>query len=215
MGSMLSKPLGRILAGLVVVVVIMVAWFALQVDPLFHGKGKKVIVTVTQGESLSAVASAMHAKGVIASPLAFDIDTTIFGSFSVDAGSYEIAQGSSFSHIRSVFSAAPNVLPVDVTAGLTLHEVALAVANEKGAGYAGTFLAVAKQSSSPFSSTGSLEGLIGTGQYIITPQESAPQLVKHMEERFVKQAASVGLTPTTTYMGLNAYQLVIAASIVE
>ena len=36
-----------------------------------------------------------------------------------------------------------------------------------------------------------------------------------MTKRFVKQAASVGLTPSTTYQGLNAYQLVIAASIVE
>jgi hypothetical protein len=35
---MLSKPLGRIIAGLVVVIVVMVAWFALQVDPIFSGK---------------------------------------------------------------------------------------------------------------------------------------------------------------------------------
>jgi UPF0755 protein len=89
------------------------------------------------------------------------------------------------------------------------------VANEKGSGYAETFLAVAKQSPSPFSATGSLEGLIGTGQYLIEPEESAPQLVTSMEKRFVKQAASVGLTPATSELGLNAYQLVIAASIVE
>src|SRR5580692_12054136 len=102
MGSMLSKPLGRIVAGLVVVVIVMVAWFALQVDPLFHGKGKNVIVTIHNGESLSAIANAIHAKGVIASALAFQIDTAIFGSFQVQAGAYEIAQGSSFSHVRSV-----------------------------------------------------------------------------------------------------------------
>jgi peptidoglycan lytic transglycosylase G len=212
---MLSKPLGRILAGLVVVIVVMVVWFALQVDPIFHGKGKNVVVTVASGESLSAVANEMHEKGVIASTLAFDIDTTVFGSFAVDAGSYEIAQGSSFSHVHSVFSAAPNVFPVNVTAGLTLHEVAIEVANEKGNGYAAKFLDIAKQSSTPFTSTGSLEGLIGTGQYLITTEESPPQLVNQMEKRFVRQAASVGLTPSTTVQGLDAYQLVIAASIVE
>ena len=101
---MLSKPLGRILAGLVVVIIVMVVWFALQVDPIFSGKGKNVIVTVKQGESLSSVANTMHAKGVIASTFAFDIDTTIFGSFEVQQGSYQIAQGSSFSHVRAVFS---------------------------------------------------------------------------------------------------------------
>jgi UPF0755 protein len=214
---MLSKPLGRILAGLVVVVIVMVAWFALQVDPLFHGKGKDVIVTVTPGESLSAVASAMHAKGVIASPLAFDIDTTIFGSFSVDAGSYEIKQGAAFSRIRSVLSSGPNVFAFDVSAGETLHEVALDITNGPGPVFAEKLmrLATASKTLSPFHSSGSLEGLIGTGQYVIKPGESASQLASTMEQRFVKQAASVGLTPTTTRMGLNAYQLVIAASIVE
>jgi UPF0755 protein len=214
---MLSRPLGRIIAGLVVVIVIMVAWFALQVDPIFHGRGKNVIVTVSSGESLSSVANAMHAQGVIASTLAFQIDTTIFGSFQVDPGSYEIAQGSSFSHVRSIFDTTPNVAVVDVTAGLTLHEVALDVATGKGNAYGDQFVRVATASNtpSPFHSSGSLEGLIGTGRYIITPGESPGQLASSMEKRFVRQAASVGLTPSTTNQGLDAYQLVIAASIVE
>jgi UPF0755 protein len=214
---MLSKPLGRILVGLAVVLVVMVVWFALQVDPLFSGRGKEVIVTVHLGDSMSTIAGEMHAAGVIASPLAFQIDTTLFGSFAVQAGSYQIAQGSSFSHVRAVFSAAPNVYPVDVTAGLTLHEVALGVQNAKGNAYADAFVRAATpaETPSPFRSTGSLEGLIGTGLYIITPDESPSQLAAAMEKRFVKQAASVGLTPSTTLNGLDAYQLVIAASIVE
>jgi UPF0755 protein len=212
---MLSKPLGRIIAGLTVVIVIMVAWFVLQVDPIFHGKGKNVIVTVSTGESLSTVASALHAKGVIASTLAFSIDTTLFGSFQVDPGRYGIVQGSSFSNVRSIFSSPPNV--VDVTAGLTLHEVALEVSNSKANSYADKFvaLATATKTPSPFHASGSLEGLIGTGLYVINPGESPARLAQTMEKRFVKQAASVGLTSTTTLQGLNAYQLVIAASIVE
>jgi UPF0755 protein len=214
---MLSKPLGRIVAGLVVVVIVMVAWFALQVDPLFHGKGKNVIVTIHNGESLSAIANAIHAKGVIASALAFQIDTAIFGSFQVQAGAYEIAQGSSFSHVRSVFSSPPNVVAVDVTAGLTLHEVIYDVAQGEGNAYGDKFAqaATADKTPSPFHSSGSLEGLIGTGEYIIRPGESPAKLAATMEKRFVTQAASVGLTPSTTLNGLNAYQLVIAASIVE
>jgi UPF0755 protein len=215
---MLSKPLGRILAGVIVVVVVMVAWFLLQVDPIFHGDGKDVIVTVHEGESLGAVANQMHAQGVIASPLAFNIDTTLFGSFQVAAGSYEIAQGSSFSHVRSIFSGPPNVVAVDVLAGQTLHEVANnIVADGESAAFGDKFVdvATATHTSSPFLSAGSLEGLIGTGQYVVTPGESPQQLATSMAKRFVKQAASVGLTPSTTYQGLNAYQLVIAASIVE
>jgi UPF0755 protein len=212
---MLSKPLGRIIAGLVVVIVIVVAWFALQFDPIFHGKGKNVFVTVSTGESLSAVANALHAKGVIASTLAFSIDTTLFGSFQVDPGTYGIVQGSSFSNVRSIFSSPPNV--VDVTAGLTLREVVLDVANSKDYAYADRFVAVATatKTPSPFHKSGSLEGLIGTGLYVISKGESPTQLATTMEKRFVKQAASVGLTPSTTLQGLTAYQLVIVASIVE
>src|SRR6202167_2460915 len=218
MGSMLSKPLGRILAGVIVVVVVMVAWFLLQVDPIFHSKGKDVIVTVHDGESLSAVASQMHAQGVIASPLAFDIDTTLFGSFEVAAGSFEIAQGSSFSHVRSIFSGPPNVVAVDVLAGQTLHEVANnMVTDGESAAFGDKFIdaATSTHTASPFHSSGSLEGLIGTGQYVIRPGESPQQLATMMAKRFVQQAASVGLTPSTTNQGLNAYKLVIAASIVE
>jgi UPF0755 protein len=214
---MLRKPLGRIVAGLVVVIVIMVAWFVLQANPLFHGKGKNVIINVSSGETLSALTSDIHAKGVIGSTLAFEIDTTLFGSIQVQAGSYEIAQGSSFSHVRSVFNSPPNVVSVDVTAGLTLHEVALDLAQSEGNAFAGSFvqLATADKTPTPFHSSGSLEGLIGTGEYIIRPGESPAHLVTRMEERFVAQAASVGLTPSTTLNGLDAYQLVIAASIVE
>lgn len=214
---MLSKPLGRIVAGLIVVVVVMVAWFALQVDPIFSGKGRDVIVTVHPGDSMSTLAGEMHVKGVIASSLAFQIDTTIFGSFPITAGSYEIAQGSSFSHVRSVFGSPPNVYAVDVTAGLTLHEVAIDIAAQEGNAYADKFVhfATANNTPSPFRTSGSLEGLIGTGQYIIFPSESPSQLASSMEKRFVKQAASVGLTASTTLNGLDAYQLVIATSIVE
>jgi UPF0755 protein len=214
---MLSKPLGRVVAGLVVVIVVMVAWFALQVDPVFSSKGKEVIVTVGPGESLSSVANTMHAEGVIASTLAFKIDTTIFGSFQPDQGSYQITQGSSFSHVRSIFSGPPNVVTVNVLAGQTLHEVAVnVVADGENANFGDKFIAVAKATNtpSPFHADGS-EGLIGTGEYIITPGESPSTLLAAMTKRFVTQAASVGLTPSTTFEGLNAYQLVIAASIVE
>jgi UPF0755 protein len=214
---MLSKPLGRILTGVIIMMAVVLAWFALQVDPIFNRNGEEIIVNVVSNESFSSVISSMHSQGVIASPLAFRIDTTVFGSFAITPGKYEIRKSSSFSHVRSIFSSGPNVFPVDVTAGLTLREVAIDVANGKGNAYADAFVAsaTADTTPSPFRTSGSLEGLIGTGTYEITPGEKASQLATLMEKRFVKQAASVGLTPTTSLNGLNAYQLVIAASIVE
>jgi UPF0755 protein len=216
MGSLLNKPLGRTLVGLVVVVVIVVGWFVLQFDPIVHTKGSASIV-VTQGESLSEIGAALHAKGVLASPLAFSLDSKIFGSPKVLPGAYEFPKGSWFPNIRSILSSPPNVPSVDVTAGLTLKEVTGQVDDALGANFADTFYAdtTPKRTVTPFSDGTSLEGLIGTGEYLLFPGETPSALANKMATRFVHQASSVGLTPTSRVNGLDAYQLVIAASIVE
>jgi UPF0755 protein len=215
---MLNKPLGRILLGLVVTFVVVAGWFALQFEPVFHGKGKVVIVVVHSNESISSIAAALHDQHVIASPFAFRMFAETIGSFKVPAsGKDEFTTGSSFLKIRSILGSLPNVPSVTVAAGQTLYEVEGNLANAEGVSYANAFTTDVTQSKtpSPFSSAGSLEGLIGTGTYFILPGESPATLAKKMVEGFVKESSSVGLTPTTTLNGLNAYQLVIAASIVE
>ncbi len=214
---MLGKPLGRILLGLVATFVVVFGWFGLQVEPVFHGNGTMVIITVGHSESMSSVASTLHDGHIIASPLAFQIYADTVGAATVLAGKYELRTGSSFFSIHSVLSSLPNVPNVTVLAGQTLYEVEGNLANEAGPAYASQFMADATQSKtpSPFPSNGSLEGLIGTGTYFILPGESPATLAKKMVARFVKEASTVGLLPTTTLNGLNAYQLVIGASIVE
>ncbi len=215
--ALLTRPLGRILAGLVVLVVVGLGWFILQADPVFSSSHRQVIVTVHPGDSIATIAAEMHAQGVIASPLAFRIDSLLFGAPQVQAGSYEISQGSSFSHVRAIFGAPPNVQVVNVTPGLTLHEVEAQIAQGVGTTYANTFAADASATVTPgpWVSSGSLEGLIGPGQYIITPHLTPAELLRRMTDAFNKEAASVGLTPNTTVEGLSAYQLITGASIVE
>jgi UPF0755 protein len=214
---MLNKPLGRILVGLVVTIVVVLGWFALQFEPIFHGKGTAVIVTVRQHESMSSIAAALHDAHVIASPLAFRIYAESIGHVDVLPGKYELTTGSSFLSIHSILGSLPNVPAVTVAAGQTLYEVEGNLANEVGSSFANAFTTDVTQSKtpSPYPSASSLEGLIGTGTYFIVPGESPAALAKKMVEGFVKESSSVGLTPTTTLNNLNAYQLVIAASIVE
>ncbi len=216
MVSVLSKPLGRVIAAGVGVVLVAIVWFVLQVVAV-GGPGRAVIVTVHPGDSMATIASEMHAKGVINSPLAFRIDTLLFGAPVVRVGSYEIAQNSSFAKVKAIFGAPPNVNVVSVTPGLTLHEVALQIASDMGNSFANSFVQDANQlaSASPYRPNHSLEGLLGIGSYIISPTDTPRSLVERMSAAFDKEAASVGLSPSTTLNGLNAYQLVIAASIVE
>ncbi len=214
---MLNKPLGRILLGLVVTVVVVVGWFALQFEPIFHGKGKLVVLTVSARESTSSLAAALHNKHVIASPLAYRLFADTIGHVAVTPGKYELTTGASFLKIHSILGSLPNVPAVTVAAGQTLYEVEGNLANAEGVPYANAFSADVTQSKtpSPYSSASSLEGLIGTGTYYILPGESPATLAKKMVQGFVRESSSVGLTPSTTLNGLNAYQLVIAASIVE
>jgi len=214
---MLFRPLRRVILAVVVVLVVVVGWFALQIDPIFAGKGREVIVTVHSGDSFSTIAGELHAKGVIASTFAFRVESLVLGTPQVQAGSYQLRQGSSFAKVRSVLNSAPNVDVVVASPGLTLHEIALSVEGDMGPTYASRFVAAATAAATPstFATSGSLDGLIGAGTYVISPTTTPAQLADKMVRGFEREAASVGLTPSTMISGLNAYQLITAASIVE
>jgi len=71
---------------------------------------------------------------------------------------------------------------------------------------------------SPWLPAGStnLEGLVGSGTYLVLPGESNVTLLTQMVAEFNRQAAAAGLTTTSaTALGLSPYQVIIAASIVE
>ncbi|MGH3733639.1 MAG: endolytic transglycosylase MltG [Acidimicrobiales bacterium] len=206
------KPRFWVLIGLIVAVVIVVGWFTLQVDPIFAGRGREVAITVKEGDSVSTIGGELAAKGVIASSFAFHLDNFLFGSVVLHPGVYELRQGSSFSHIRFILSSPE----VTASPGLTLHEVALEVAAAEGDGYADEFVkaATAAVTPSPYGHGSSLEGLIGDTTYLITPTTTPQELAGEMVDGFEREAKSAGLTPATTINGLDAYQLITAASIV-
>jgi UPF0755 protein len=216
MAFLLTKPLGRALAALIALVVVAGLWFAWQVHPL-TGPGKEVIVTVNQGDSLATVAGELHAKGVIGSPLAYRIDTSIFGAPSPAAGSYQIRQNSSFAAVNALLNQPPNVNVLTVSPGLTLNEIENTLATDLGTTFANRFVrdAAALATTNPYHPNGSLEGLIGPGSYLLTSNATPMSLARKMVTRFDQKASKLGLTPSTTLNGLSAYQLIVAASIVE
>ena len=213
---MLASPLRKVVAAAGGVVVIAVTWFALQYFPI-GGSGRQVLITVHPGDSMSVIAGDLHAAGVLASTFAFRLDSLVEGAPLVRPGAYQVAQGASFSTIRAILSGGPNVPQVDVVPGLTVKEVALDIANSVGNTFASTFLtdATTAAANSAYHPHGTLDGLIGPGLYLITPGETPAQLLAAMQAGFATEASTAGLSPTTANEGLNAYQLLIAASIVE
>lgn len=161
------------------------------------------------------IEASLHEKGVIASPFALRLESLVLGAPDVQAGTYELRQGSSFARVRSILSQRPNVAVVEATPGLTLHEIALEVLNVRGLTFANAFASDATESKdpSPYAKGASLEGLIGSGRYLITPSTTPEELARRMVSRFDKEASALGLKPSTTLNGLDAYQLIVAASI--
>ena len=103
--------------------------------------------------------------------------------------------------------------------GLTLAEVAAQVDGLPGhAPGAFTRAATSGAVHSEFSPAGSddLEGMLGTGTYLVLPGESDTTLLTDMVSRFDTQASAAGLsTASASALGLSPYQVITAASIVE
>jgi len=208
-------------AAIVVGAVILVGglWYESQAHAWFASKGGSVTVQVAKGETAASVVDRLATKGVIGSSAAFSLYATFHGWPAVQPGAYTLAKGSTFAEVASTLSTAPNTTTLVVPAGFTLREVVARLATQESPSFVASFRTALHDGSvtSPFQPTGStsLEGLVAPGAYLIPPTTSARQVVASMVSRFVTMAASVGLTPTSTHLGHDAYAMVTMASIVE
>ena len=204
--------------GLLVLVLAFVLWYELEAHAL-GAPGPQVVVTVQQGEPTSDVVSALSKQGVIGSSLAFQVSEVFHGTPSVLPGSYALHQNLAFSEVRAILAAGPNIYPVDVRPGYTFSEVAQQVDSLPGHAEGG--LAKAEESGAVHSTIAAtdpnnLEGMLGTGSYLILPGESDTTILTDMVQRFDHDIAAAGLTTSSANaLGLTQYQVLIAASIVE
>jgi UPF0755 protein len=212
----------RILLGvggaLVVIVLAFVLWYEIE-SHAFGSPGPQVVVTVHQGESTSSVISALNQQGVIGSSLAFQISDAVHGTPTVLPGSYALHQNLSFSDVRQVLAAGPNIYPVNVRPGFTLSEVAQEVDSLPGhsaGGFAKVAASGAVHSSVSPPASDNLEGMLGVGIYNILPGESDTTILTAMVQRFDQDAQTAGLTvASANALGMTPYQMLTVASIVE
>ena len=181
-------------------------------------EGPQVIVTVRTGTGTSQLASTLQSKHIIGSSLAY----RIWGQFhtlpGVLAGAYAFRQNSSFATVNRIITGGPNVFPIQIPPGFTVSEVSRRVGQLPGHA-AAAFDKVATDGTvhSPWQPAGStnLDGLLGTGTYIVVPGETDTQLLTSMVRRFNGIADRVQLTAGAAKLGLTPYQVIIAASIVQ
>lgn len=209
-----------IVGGLVAVALIVGGlWYESQSHAWFSSSSGSITIEVSAGESASSVVNRLSAAGVIGSSSAFGIYATLHGWPTIQPGAYTLPKGSSFASATAILRSGPNTSSLSVPPGFTLREVVDRLATEEPASFVNGFRVALHDGSvrSPFQPVGSasLEGLVAPGTYVIPPTESPRDLVRTMVTRFVGLAASVGLTPTTTHLGHDAYAMVTMASVVQ
>ncbi|MGH9088471.1 MAG: endolytic transglycosylase MltG [Acidimicrobiales bacterium] len=204
----------------VIVVLVLVGGFAWYETTANPGKpGKQVLLHVAKGESMGAITATLADDGVVSSGIAFRVSNFFHGAPTVRPGGYVLRKNQSFGKVRAELAAGPNVFLVSVPAGFTLAEIAKVLATAPD-NLAKSFQTEAQAGavSSPFQSAPgtSLEGLLGPGTYELMPGETAKQLLTQMVQRFQKEAAAAGLTPTSAAaLGYTPYQVVTVASITQ
>ncbi len=203
---------------LLVLLLAFTLWYELESHAL-GPPGPQVVVTVREGESFNTVISALSQQHVIASSLAFRISDVFHGTPTVLPGSYALHENQTFDEVRAILAGGPNIFPVDVRPGFALAEVAAQVDGIPGHAQGG-FAAAASSGAvhSVFSPPGSnnLEGMLGTGSYLVLPGETDVTIVRDMVQRFDRDAQVAGLsTASASALGLTPYQVITAASVVE
>ena len=206
-----------VVALIVVVLVGGFLWVQHEADP-GGAPGGQVIATVRAGSGTSQLASTLAANGVIGSSLAYRIWSQFHGSPTVLPGSYAFRKNSSFGTVDKIVAAGPNVYPIEIPPGFTVSEVATQVGEIPGHTTAGfSSVATSGRVRSPWQPAGStnLDGLLGTGQYVVVPGETDTQLLTTMIDRFDRLADSLDLQAGAAKLGITPYQLITVASIVE
>ena len=206
------------IGSVVLLLVIGVSWYEVHVHP-FGGPGPPVTIHVTTGESYTAVTAAMAQDGVISDGFSLKVFNLIHGTPTVLPGFYTLPKNSTFQAAHDVLASGPNTTALVIPSGFTLKEVVARLKSEVSVSYASATATALSDGSvqSPYAPAGTtnLEGLIAPGTYLIPPSLTPKALVQTMVMRFNHLAASAGLLPSTTYGGLNSYQLVTVASVVE
>ena len=190
------------------------AWYEAQVHA--GPPGEQVLVTVPPGTSVGGAADLMARREVVTSGLAVRIYDFFHGTPVLASGTYALRRHQSLGDLHRALDAGPDVLVVP--AGLTVVEAATRFGQLPGHDGASFAAAVAgRQVVSPYepAGPGNLDGLLGTGEYVVGRHQTAGSLLTEMVGRFGTEAAAARLDARAAALGISPYQAVVVASIVQ
>ncbi len=198
-------------------------WWLRQLDPS-GPPGAAVTVVVPEGASTSDIVSLLKENEIIGTEWAFRFYLDRKGIDEIQAGEYSIARNSAAWDVVTALESPvkPAEIPVDklvVPEGLTLVEIADRVAALPGGRSAEVFLELAENGRvrSKFQPglVATVEGLVYPATYDIPPEWSEFDILTRMVEEFDERATALGLVPGVPVRGLDPYQIIVIASLIE
>jgi peptidoglycan lytic transglycosylase G len=211
---------GRVIAlGVLVAIVLGIAWFANSLLQPFKGDGGKTVrVTIPQGSSLSEIADRLERSGVIEDAGFFQLRARINGdSGNLRPGSYEFREDMSFSSALDVLKEGvpPNVVQVGIPEGLSRKEIAPLTG-----GLRGSYVRATRRAPSlnprAYGAKGatSLEGFLFPSTYELKKGQTVSRLRDQQLANFKSNFKKVDLRYAKR-KNLTAYDVLIIASLVE
>ena len=195
-------------------------WVLKQVNPS-GGPGEKVAIDIVPGTAVSAVATKLEEKGVITSAGIFKLYLKVSGGAgSIQAGEYDLRKNLSMGEAKAALRRGPSIKfqKLTIPEGWTLEQIADRVGELPGRSrekfVAATKSGTVKSKYQPPGST-NLEGLLFPDTYLLTDKEDETGIVRRLVGRFDQVADEVGLATADRPNGLGAYEVIVAASLVE
>jgi UPF0755 protein len=213
---------GRIVLGLLAVLVVALGWFLFSLFQPFHGDGSgpNVTLTIPRSSGVGEIAELLEEKGVVSSAFFFEARATIGGKRGdLKPGRYTLPHDMSYSAALDKLSDGPGaeVVTVVVPEGRSRREIA---ASLKDAALEGDYLAATKRSAAlnprRYGASGArdLEGFLFPATYQLRSGSKITQLVTKQLQAFKQRFAEVDLRRAKR-KNLTPYDVLIIASLVE
>ena len=227
-----QRKTGPIVFGVILVVVVLVVLFFVvstvmnscsAKNPNLVADGTQVNVTITEGEGGTTIAQDLYDAGLINSTKDFIDKVSQMGAGqSLKPGAYVLVGGTSVDDLVSTLTAGPGIgKTVTVPEGYTISSIASAVEQATGGAITASQFSDAAGNvdayRADFSFIGdatSLEGFLFPKTYEIASDTTADSLIRAMLNQYSEETASLDYSYPES-QGLNQYQALILASIVE
>jgi UPF0755 protein len=209
-----------VLAIVVLPIVLVLAaggWFLYELNPP-GGPGRKISVTIPEHAGTPRIGDLLEDKGVIGSSTAFQFFTKVTRAGPFKPGQYSMREGLGVRGAVDRLEAGPApeaklVLPPGLTVGQLADRVGELPGHSKEAFTAALQSNAVRSKYQPAEVT-SLEGELFPDAYFVKKGETDEQILARMVASFDQQADGAGLAAANT-SGLNPYQTVIVASLIE